>query len=92
MYLCADLVSAVLEFNQDYQMIDCNLCLEHFVVTDSFQLAFANYSMMSKIGAFAPKDCYGTRLYQAPEVLKAASVKGSYKAYPAQLLALGVCL
>ena len=92
MYLCADLVSAVLEFNQDYQMIDCNLCLEHFVVTDSFQLAFANYSMMSKLDGFAPKDCYGTRHYQAPEVLKAASVKGSYKSYPAQLFALGVCL
>ena len=73
-------------------MIDCNLCLEHFVVTDSFQLAFANYSMMSKLDGFAPKDCYGTRHYQAPEVLKAASVKGSYKAYPAQLFALGVCL
>ena len=61
MYLCADLVSAVLEFNNEYQLIDCNLCLDHFVITDSFKIAFSNYSMMAKIEDEAPKGCYGKR-------------------------------
>ena len=44
MYLCADLISAVLEFNQFYQMIDCNICLDHFVLKDSLRIAFSNLS------------------------------------------------